>query len=338
MEILEHAPGSWDEQVKVAALLQGFTEAHRELGYQVYYLKSSQGFATFHVREGNRMGGPLFRRANTFCDARSALFMKEVVAAAKTLSIPLLRLGNPIFGFERGLSLQEELFILTKRHTFITDLTQGMDRIVQQFSATRRRNINKARRSGIQVSLLNSPQKAEWYFTLSKETTDRIRAHKYYRSYPLRFFTSLLDTMLPRQQVLGLIAERQGMPLAGGLFTIKNGMMVYYHGCSARREGEGSLQAASLLFLHALEQAKMMGCRNFDWGGCSPDAPKNDSRHGVYRYKKGWGGELATFYNADLWVNQAVAWIQERVLAPIYDRLRRNNPTLAERVAGQPNE
>jgi len=337
MEILERAPSSWDEHVRVAALVEGLTEAYRELGYEVYYLKSSQGFATFHLRHANRLGS-LLRRANVFCDARSSLFITDVVAAAKVLGIPLLRLGNPIFGFDLNLALPAGRLRLTEKHSFVTDLTFDLDQIIRKFSTTRQRNIKKAKRSDIQISAVDSTEKAKWYFALSEETTDRIRTHKYYRSYPFSFFTKLLEAMVPRRQALCLIAVRQGEPLAGGLFTVKNGVMVYFHGCSARKDGQGSLQAASLLFLHALERAKLMGCQKFDWGGCSPEAPKSDSRYGVYQYKKGWGGDLVTFYNADLQVNQTVAWIQERILVPIYERLRRNSPAFVERFEGQHNK
>jgi hypothetical protein len=42
--------------------------------------------------------------------------------------------------------------------------------------------------------------------------------------------------------------------------------------------------------------------------------------------------EGLTDYNGDAWVNQPVTWMQERILAPVYERLRRYTPSFAERV------
>jgi hypothetical protein len=331
MEIFEQAPLGWDDTVRSAALLAGFTEAHQALGYQVYYLRSVHGYATFHVRGGRRLGG-LFRRANVFCEAHTKDFAKELMHTARTLGIPLLRLGNSIYGLAAPLILDSRTVALRTRHTFVTDLTPDLETIVRQFSSARRRNIKKAERVGITVHLADSVDDMRLYSALSDETTQRIREHSYYKVYPLRFFTTFYDMLVPRVQAFCLLAKQNGYPLAGGFFTIKDGTAVYYHGCSTRQEGIGAQQAASLLFLRALAHAKAQGCKQFDWGGCSPHAPKNDSRFGVYHYKKGWGGELVAFYNADVWVNRPLAWLQEWFLVPTYERLRRSVPHFAERL------
>lgn len=331
MEILTHAPSDWDDSVRSAALLVGFTEAHRRLGYQVYYLRSEAGCATLHVRGSQRFGA-LRRRAYVFCEAQTATFFEVLLGAARTLKIPLLRLGNPIYGVPHLPTSDTYIVVEHPRHTFVTDLTVDMDAIVQEFSSARRRNINKAKRSGIIVQRVQSVAEMSLYSRLTDETTQRIRERGYHRAYPLDFFTTLFDTMVPKDQAFCLLAAHHGQPLAGGFFTLNAGTAVYYHGCSTRQEGAGSQQAASLVFLEALVYAKERGCTRFDWGGCSPEVPKDDSRFGVYQYKKGWGGQLVSFYNGDVWVSWPVAWLQERLLGPAYERLRRYTPHFAERV------
>ena len=38
----------------------------------------------------------------------------------------------------------------------------------------------------------------------------------------------------------------------------------------------------------------------FDFGGCTPTEDVNDPRHGVYAFRKRWGGRLETFYSLEV--------------------------------------
>ena len=96
----------------------------------------------------------------------------------------------------------------------------------------------------------------------------------------------LLDSKLGR--VVG--AELDGQVVSVGLFTCFNGLV--YHALSGHSETALRTQAPTLLLWETMKRYKAEGARRFNFGGCSvAAAEEGHPEHGVYAYKKDFGGE-----------------------------------------------
>jgi lipid II:glycine glycyltransferase (peptidoglycan interpeptide bridge formation enzyme) len=97
--------------------------------------------------------------------------------------------------------------------------------------------------------------------------------------------------------------------------------MLYYQGASTRDRAQTLRQAPAACFWAAIRAARALGLRHFDFGGCTPTTDPADPRHGVYEFKKKWGASLVTFYNAEILLAPRVVAVQERLLAPLWQRV-----------------
>jgi lipid II:glycine glycyltransferase (peptidoglycan interpeptide bridge formation enzyme) len=96
-----------------------------------------------------------------------------------------------------------------------------------------------------------------------------------------------------------LVAEYEGKPLAA-LFVARNGNRAYYlYGAST--DTERNRMPTYLLQWEAMKWAKVRGCEEYDlWGVPDEDEStlethfetRHDGLWGVYRFKRGFGGEV----------------------------------------------
>jgi lipid II:glycine glycyltransferase (peptidoglycan interpeptide bridge formation enzyme) len=97
-----------------------------------------------------------------------------------------------------------------------------------------------------------------------------------------------------------LVAEYEGRPPLAALFVARNGNRAYYlYGAST--DEERNRMPTYLLQWEAMKRAKARGCEEYDlWGVPDEDEAtleanfetRRDGLWGVYRFKRGFGGEL----------------------------------------------
>jgi lipid II:glycine glycyltransferase (peptidoglycan interpeptide bridge formation enzyme) len=206
------------------------------------------------------------------------------------------------------------------RHTFVLDLARDEPALLAGMDGAARK-IRKAEREGVEVTDARSFADVEAYHRLSCETADRIRTRARFTELPLAFFADVWRRMIPAGQARLFLARHAGHLIAGTLFLIHGDTMLYYQGASTRDRAETLRQAPAACFWAAIRAARAGGLARFDLGGCTPTADPADPRHGVYEFKKKWGGTLTTFYNAEIRLSPRVVAMQERVLAPLWQRL-----------------
>jgi lipid II:glycine glycyltransferase (peptidoglycan interpeptide bridge formation enzyme) len=112
----------------------------------------------------------------------------------------------------------------------------------------------------------------------------------YRRAYDLLHFKDMCEI---------LMAEYEGQPLAA-LFVARHGNRAYYlYGASTDKER--NRMPAYLLQWEAMKWAKDRGCKEYDlWGVPDEDEAileanfekRQDGLWGVYRFKRGFGGQL----------------------------------------------
>lgn len=117
--------------------------------------------------------------------------------------------------------------------------------------------------------------------------------------HSLDYYRRAYQLFHPLGQCELLMAEYEGRPLAGLMIFARGSRSWYLYGAS--NDAERNRMPTYLLQFEAMRWAKSRGCDQYDlWG--VPDAPeadleanftgRSDGLWGVYRFKRGFGGDL----------------------------------------------
>jgi len=176
--------------------------------------------------------------------------------------------------------------------TIIIDIHGSAEEILARMKQKTRYNIRLAEKKGVTI---RSWDDIDSFHKMMLVTGGRdgfgIHSLEYYkRAYELLHSKGLGEI---------LVAEYEGKPLAA-LFVARNGHRAYYlYGAST--DEERNRMPTYLLQWEAMKWAKSHGCEEYDlWGVPDEDEAtleaNFESRHeglwGVYRFKRGFGGEL----------------------------------------------
>jgi lipid II:glycine glycyltransferase (peptidoglycan interpeptide bridge formation enzyme) len=202
------------------------------------------------------------------------------------------------------------------------DVDEDVD-ILAAMKQKTRYNVGLAKRKGVAVRT-GSLSDVATFHTMMEATTERksFGAHGlgYYQDF-YRLFTSKDKDETTRL----FLAEFEGEPLAGLMATAVGKTAIYLYGASTNHKRE--LMAPYLLQWEAMQWARAKGCVTYDmWGVPDEDEAtleanfeqrdgirdgiRNDGLWGVYRFKRGFGGQV---------VRHIGAWV--KVLSPLRWRL-----------------
>ncbi len=199
------------------------------------------------------------------------------------------------WGTERG-NLRKAPTDVLPPDTILLDLEPEEDRLLSRMKPKTRYNIRRAERRGVRVRAGSFGDLEAWY-RLYRETSRRngITLHG------IEHFRSIFSVPLGGSEEAArprlLLAERDGIPLAGMILTIAGRRATYLYGASSS-EGR-SLMAPYALQMEAIRRARAAGCREYDLFGVSPGPDPGNPLHGLYRFKTGFGGRL--FHRQGCW-------------------------------------
>ena len=262
-EILEHSFGyrSW--------CLIASTAAGRIVGaLPLYFVSSPIGKRLVAVPFRDR-GGPLWTDAAAF----PALVheCKRIAAEVGADAIELKSVEPYPHELVTDSGLQERYHWV--RSTIALASFAG-ESLSQQLGAKRRSPIRQALDGGMQCDDAGTDARA-WY-GLHLETQQRLGLPP----FPLKFFSKLLDTLVPIGAAQLLVASRGGRPLAAAILLKHRNDVVYGYAASS---ADGQRQAAvDVVLFTAIEAAIAQGRDVFDMGS---DAP---SQSGLLFFKKRW--------------------------------------------------
>jgi len=195
---------------------------------------------------------------------------------------------------------------LQPRSSIHLDLTPGPDQLFATFTKGHRADVRRAERNGVLVRVGTIDDLGTFY-TIMEATGARqqfsIHAQAYYAA-ALQEFGDVARL---------LIAEHEGVAVAAFLVFAWGREAQYMY--SGSNEQGLKLGANHLLQWHALQWAHARGCTTYDFWGI-PDAfgqmahageqqlatleaaAKTHPLYGVYRFKKGWGGNVVRYLPA----------------------------------------
>lgn len=208
-------------------------------------------------------------------------------------------------------------FAVQPRRSIVLDV-HGDDEqeILARMKQKTRYNIGLARRKGVTVRL-GGEADAPMLHAMMQTTAARDR----FSIHPQDYYRDFLRLFCASEGGPGalFIAEHAGQPLAALVATALGETGIYLYGASDNEKRE--LMPTYLLQFEAMRWARARGCARYDlWGVPDEDEAtleaqfeaRHDGLWGVYRFKRGFGGQLT---------RTCGAWA--RVLSPLRWRLYR---------------
>jgi len=199
--------------------------------------------------------------------------------------------------------------------TWVLDIDQSEDQLLQAMRKTTRHAIIKAERNGVEVSISTNPADIDRFWPLYKTTKSR----HHFIPFPKSFIQSQLDEFGQANRFFIVIASHQGQDVAAAIFIHFGGTVYYYHGASVKTPS--SIPATQLLQWRAIQEAKRRGATKFNFWGISPANKPNHPFAGITTFKKGFGGQALNYLHAQdmpLSIQYWKLWVIES-----YRKLRR---------------
>jgi lipid II:glycine glycyltransferase (peptidoglycan interpeptide bridge formation enzyme) len=181
------------------------------------------------------------------------------------------------------------------RRTIVVDLQGSEDECLKRMKQKWRYNVRLAERKEIKITV---SEDFNTFYDLMQETGERdafgVHSKEYYKR--------ALDLFKTEGEGAILLAEYEGIPLAAIMIFAKGQRAWYFYGASSNRER--NRMPTYLLQWEAMRWAKEKGCLWYDlWG--IPDADEDELERNfqqrtdglwqVYRFKRGFGGEVKRF-------------------------------------------
>jgi peptidoglycan pentaglycine glycine transferase (the first glycine) len=273
-----------------------------DAGAQVLFRRLPLGFTFGYIPKGPVGSGwqALWPEIDRLCRRNRAIFLKVEPDAWALADEALL---SEMTGLIPSCPIQPP-------RTILISLEGGEDQWLQRMKQKTRYNIRLAERKEVQVQTSNDVA-AFHQMMLVTGSRDGFGVHS------LEYIQRAYDLFAVRNEAVLLVASYQNRPLAGLMAFAHGARAWYFYGAS--NDEERSRMPAYLLQWEAMRWAAQRGCCWYDlWG--VPDAEeadmeanftqRSDGLWGVYRFKRGFGGELK---------RSVGAW--DRVYQPLLYRL-----------------
>ncbi|MBN2385474.1 MAG: peptidoglycan bridge formation glycyltransferase FemA/FemB family protein [Anaerolineales bacterium] len=261
-----------------------------EIGAQMLFRQLPLGFKVAYLPRGPVAGRPapdagqqFWEEVEALCRAWKAVFLKvEPDAWEASDQGPVIR--NPL--------LVESRYSIQPRRTVVVNLRDSEEDILGRMKQKCRYNIRLAAKRGVTVRPWDD---LDGFHKMMLVTGERdifgVHAAAYYRKAYDLFHTAGMAELL--------VAEYEGQPLAALMAFARGTRAWYLYGAST--DAERNRMPAYLLQWEAMRWARLHGAEEYDLYGV-PDADeatleaqfesRRDGLWGVYRFKRGFGGEL----------------------------------------------
>jgi peptidoglycan pentaglycine glycine transferase (the first glycine) len=214
-----------------------------------------------------------------------------------------------------NLKLETSSHNIQPPRTVIVDIKSSENEIIARMKQKTRYNIRLAEKKGVTIRAWDDIESFHKMMLLTGKR-DEFGVHS------CEYYQRAYDLLHPKQMGELLLAEYEGKPLAA-LFVARNGNRAYYlYGAST--DEERNRMPTYLLQWEAMKWAKACGCEEYDlWG--VPDEEeatleanfetRHDGLWGVYRFKRGFGGQLKRAVQAmDRVYNSLLYWAYLRFI------------------------
>ncbi len=253
-------------------------------GAQILFRKLPLGFSIGYIPKGplGDVGMDFWLEIDQVCRKRRCIFLKVEPDAWEN--------GNPT-GFGQGNGFFPSSPIQPRR-TVEIDLNGGEEQWLERMKQKTRYNIRLAQKKDIKVSETSD---INAFYELMQVTGKRDG----FGVHSLNYYRSAYELFRDQGNCAILLASYEDRPLAA-LMVFRSGSRAWYF-YGASNDEERNRMPTYLLQWEAMRWAAVHGCNTYDlWG--IPDEEENvleadfssrsDGLWGVYRFKRGFGGEV----------------------------------------------
>lgn len=260
---------------------------HGQLGAMVLFRRLPLGFSIAYIPRGPVGEGdwaPFWSEVEELCKQERAIFLRVEPDIWQPVQEDFIENHLPQF-IETKQTIQPP-------RTVLIDLEPSEEDILMEMKSKTRYNIRLATRKEIVVKP-STDVKAFHRMMLTTGERDEFGIHSQ------QYYQQVYDRFAQQDACVILIAEYNHQPLAGLMAFAYGKTAWYFYGAST--DQERNRMPTYLLQWEAIRWAKSKGCKTYDMWGI-PDHPesvleetfleRSDGLWGVYRFKRGFGGDI----------------------------------------------
>lgn len=273
-----------------------------EVGAQILFRDLPFGFSFAYIARGPIVGG----EGSPFWRAKSAswdIFLDELDSLCKQKRSVFLKVEPDVYvgrgeigGKVPPAGFQDSPHAIQPSRTIVVNLVGDEEEILARMKQKTRYNIRLAQKKGVVV---RSSSDVELFHRLIRATAERDR----FGVHNLEYYHLAYDLFHARGSCELLFAEYQRQPLAAIMVFVHGKRAWYLFGASV--DSHRDRMPTYLLQWEAMRWAHSQGCIEYDlWGVPDHDldtleaqfARRSNGLWGVYRFKRGFGGQLRRAY------------------------------------------
>lgn len=279
-------------------------DSNSSIGTQILFKPIPFGLSFAYIPKGPVGGGgtlgqlsknsPFWKEVDELCQRRNAVFLKVEPDLWEPPEVDEDRLRShnsaPPPGFRQ--SFQD----IQPPRTLLVDLRGSEEKILARMKQKTRYNVRLALKKGV-VVVRSSDLDTFARLMITTGERDSFGVHS------LQYYQRAYDLFNPKGECELLMAEFQGEPLAAIMVFARGTRAWYFYGASASKHRDR--MPTYILQWEAMRWARERGCTMYDlWGVPDRDLHTLDAeflKHsgglwGVYRFKRGFGGQLIRAY------------------------------------------
>jgi lipid II:glycine glycyltransferase (peptidoglycan interpeptide bridge formation enzyme) len=203
-------------------------------------------------------------------------------------------------------------------YVFQLDIQASAEKILENMHSKTRYNIKLAQKKGVTIREAVGKEDLPAFYAILQETAERDRF--LIRGY--EYFEMIWDQMVENGLAQVFLAEYQGRIISATLALILGKKTWYLYGASSNEYR--NVMPNYLIQWEMIRWAQERGCKIYDFRGVSGDLDESNPLYGLYRFKKGFNGEMIEFTGDWDRIYSPVFYFAWTRILPIYMQVTRS--------------
>lgn len=180
--------------------------------------------------------------------------------------------------------------------SFVVNLDQNEECLFKNIDSAKQRNIKKANKYDLEIVLEKGKDAIKYLddFQFLRENTQTRAVSRNKQASMLLKSNEFFYALMMQPNAYLLLGKYQGSVVSVALM-LQGGDTVYYHSGGSDIEVNRKTCCSACMFWNGLLLFKEQGVKFFDFGGCPVHPDESHPAYGVYRFKKGFGGDYMEF-------------------------------------------
>lgn len=180
--------------------------------------------------------------------------------------------------------------------SFVVNLEQVADLLFKNIDSAKQRNVKKASKFNLEILVCKGKDSIKYLedFQRLRENTQTRAISKNKKASMLLKSNEFFHSLMMQPNAYLLLGKYEGSVVSVALI-LRGGDTVYYHSGGSNIEVNRKTCCSAYMFWKAILHFKEIGIKYFDFGGCPVRPTEEHPAYGVYRFKKGFGGEYMEF-------------------------------------------